>query len=92
MQIEIKLEPSEELILEFKAFEYQGVAIALDLFVRSDKSYSDKHYNRVMNIFLEKYSALQKYLLELMTSRNRKFQLHNFEFTVTNDLLTIHNC
>jgi hypothetical protein len=92
MQIEIRLTSQEELSLEFKAFEYQGAIIALDLFVRSDKPYSDEHYNRVMNTFLDKYSVLQNYLLELMTSRGHKFPLHNFEFTITDNLLTIHNC
>jgi inorganic pyrophosphatase/exopolyphosphatase len=88
--MQIELNETEKLTLQYKLFEYQGTQIAVNQFVTSDQEYSDDHYNRMMQTYLDKYRELQMYLYVIFNNHGYKnVSAQKIDFKVNENILTV---
>jgi hypothetical protein len=90
-KIEIDITEEEKLTLEFRNFEYCGLQIGLNQFLSSDYEYNEEHYNRLVQTLIEKYTLLQKCLMDILTTHgHRNIAVRTFDLHVVEDKLVLY--
>jgi hypothetical protein len=91
-KIIIKLSKEEELELQYKIYQYQGLQINFNLFLQSGREFNEDHYNRLIDTLLEKYTALQSYIINLLVKNGYKNnKIINYDITVPEGTLIIES-
>jgi len=89
-KLEIKLTEEEELTLEFRNFEYQGLQINFNQFLSSGYDFNEEHCNRIIEVLLSKYSLLQKCLITILENHGHKnISVKSFELYLIESTLNI---
>lgn len=89
-KITVNLTHEEELELQYRIFQYQGLQINFKEFLATERDYSEEHYNRLIDTLLEKYSALQNCILTILLKNGHKeIRVENFYFTVPEGFLIV---
>lgn len=69
--IDIQLSQDEDNIIEFKIYQFNGAQIAINQFLEnSNLNFSQEHYDRLINTYIENYQLLVDYILLLLEKRN----------------------
>jgi hypothetical protein len=88
--MQIELTENEKLTLQYRLFEYQGTQIAINQFISTDLEYSEDHYNRMMQTYLEKYRKLQTCLFDIFRNhRHKDVSAQKIDFKVNENILTV---
>lgn len=91
-KITINLSHEEELELQYKIYQYQGLQINFNLYLESGRDYNDEHYTRVIDTLVEKYASLQNYILNLLIKNGYKNnKIINYDLTLPEGKLTIES-
>tara|TARA_B100000965_G_C19084276_1_gene537631 strand:+ start:163 stop:450 length:288 start_codon:yes stop_codon:yes gene_type:complete len=90
-QITINLTDSETKKLEMTTFEIQGLQNAINQFLYTmEFEYNEEHYNRFMKTYLQKYSELQQYILDLVIKyKNENVDIVNYRYNYGHNILTV---
>lgn len=90
--LKIELAPEEEKIFEFRLYQFQGLQIAINQFLNTNEfQYNEEHYNRLTDLYIEKYRLLTEYILTLLGNKQYEaVPVQNFNYEYVKGSLKIN--